>query len=918
VKRDRWLLLAFFLSGAAALGYEILWTRLLSLALGSETLGILGTLAGFFGGLALGSFALHGVAKRSRNPARLFAALETLAAAYALASPYLLHGLARRLPPLLGPAAGDNDTPLALVLSLATALLVLLPATVAMGATLAALVEARRRVAADETEGRGLGRLYGANTFGATLGVLATVHVLLPWLGLETGAATLALVGLAAAALGILWSRGVYPATESESADLPARPHPLAPSPEGEGERRSPRLLYLLLFGTGLAGVGLEVVGVQILAQPLEDTIYTFADILAVYLLGTAAGAWIYGLLAERLARRPARAVTAVLLLAHLASVFLAAFCLRASPWLLARLAPEESGFLRRFLAEFGLAALLFLVPTLLMGALASHLLAQVAARGVGRAYGFNTLGATLSPFLFGLVAIPALGYAGALYLVAWAYLAIFAVAVLAGWEGTPRPAWTWAAPAMTVALTLVAPRSLALVEVQPGWVEVASRETLMGLVRVTEKPEAGTRLLQVNKHFRMGGGSAFGERRMGHIPLLLAPRARTALFLGIATGGTLGAVRDFPLARVDAVEIVPVMLEMLPLFDRINQGIAGDPRVRFHAADARRYVAASPNRYDVIVADLFHPARDGAGTLYSREHFAAVRGHLSPGGLFAQWIPLYQFDARNLKTVVRTFLAVFPEVHSFLGIYNAETPALVLLGRAPRDPADALAIDLDRLEAALRRPIYRDLLMQDARDLLAAYMLDRPALARFGGEGPLNTDLNPRVLFDAPRSAYENRPELRYRSLTALLPYRTAYPTSLVTSRDPRRLSAFRTAAGSYGTALSHYLKGDVLRAAGAPELPPAAREQYLLAYEADPGFVPAGQVLLALAEADPGTAEPLFRRMLARTPDRPRLYLSYLAHLDQIGDKGRAANLRAEIRSRFTRERFQAALADPIAPKG
>jgi spermidine synthase len=908
VKRDRWLLLAFFLSGAAALGYEILWTRLLSLALGNETLGILGTLAGFFGGLALGSFALHETAKRSRHPARLFAALETLAAGYALASPNLLHALARRLPPLLGPAAGDNDTPLALVLSLATALLVLLPATVAMGATLAALVEARRRVAVDETEGRGLGRLYGANTFGATLGVLATVHLLLPRLGLQTGAAVLALVGLAAAALALLWSRGDHPAAEPESI-----------APEGEGERRSPRLLHLLLFGTGLAGVGLEVVGVQILAQPLEDTIYTFADILAVYLLGTAAGAWIYGRLAERLARRPTRTVTALLLLAHLVSVFFAAFCLRASPWLLERLAPDDSGFIPRFTAELGLAALVLLVPTLLMGALASHLLAQVAARGVGRAYGFNTLGATLSPFLFGLAAIPALGYAGALYLAAWTYLAIFGVAVLAGSETQRRPTWIWAAPALAVMLTLAGPRSLALVKIQPGWTEVASRETVMGLVRVTEKPETGDRLLQVNKHFRMGGGAAFGERRMGHIPLLLAPQARSALFLGVATGGTLGAVRDFPLARVDAVEIVPAMLDMLPLFNRINQGVLDDPRVRFHAADARRFVAASPDRYDVIVADLFHPARDGAGSLYSREHFAAVREHLSPGGLFAQWIPLYQFDAHNLKTVVRTFLAVFPEVHSFLGIYNAETPALVLVGRVPRHPGDGLAIDLGRLQAALRRPVYRDLLMQDPRDLLAAYLLDRPALARFAGEGPLNTDLNPRVLFDAPRSAYENRPELRYQSLSALLPFHTDYPAGLVTGRDSGQVANFRSAVASYEKALGHYLRGEVLRAAaGATELPVAAREQYLLAYEADPEFVPAGQILLTLAGADPGSAEPIFRRMLARTPARPRLYLSYLDHLNRIGDQWRAQALKAEIRGRFTRDQFQVALEDPITPRG
>ncbi len=75
-RTDRLLLLAFVLSGTAALGYEILWTRLLSLALGAETLGVLGVLAGFFGGLALGAWVLHRHARSVRRPVRLFILLE--------------------------------------------------------------------------------------------------------------------------------------------------------------------------------------------------------------------------------------------------------------------------------------------------------------------------------------------------------------------------------------------------------------------------------------------------------------------------------------------------------------------------------------------------------------------------------------------------------------------------------------------------------------------------------------------------------------------------------------------------------------------------------------------------------------------------------------------------------------------------
>lgn len=903
MRRDRLLLLAFFLSGAAALGYEILWTRLLSLALGSETLGFLGTLAGFFGGLAIGSFALHARARRSADPARLFAVFETTAALYALASPWLLHALARRLPPLLGPAAGDNNTPLALLLSLGTSTLVLLPATIPMGATLAALVEARRRALAEAAEGTGLGRLYGANTFGATAGVLLSVHLLLPQLGMAAGAGALAALGITSASLALLWRRGLAP-----------RPHE-APSGEDGAESRvhgkgfRSREIYLLLFGTGLAGVGLEVAGVQVLAQPLEDTLYTFSHILAVYLLGTAAGAWIFSHLAERISRRGAREVAAGLLAAHALSVMVAAVVLRLSPHLLDAFAPDDAGLTARMVAELVLAALVFLGPTLLMGALASHLLAQIAGRGVGRAYGCNTLGATLAPFVFGLLGIPLLGYAGAVYLAGWLYLGLFAlVAVGQGWKRS----WTWGPVGAMLVAQILAPWHLVLVEVPEGWRELATRQTLMGLVRVTEligSDQPGARLqrrLQVNQEFRMGGGVAFGERRMGHIPLLLAPEAKSALFLGSSTGGTLGPVRYYPLERIDAVELVPDIVGLMPLFDYLNERVGQDPRVRLHTADARRFVAASRDRYGVVVADLFHPAKDGAGTLYSREHFEEVREHLAPGGLFAQWLPLYQFDEKNLKTVVRTFLAVFPEVHSFLGIYNPETPALVLLGKAD----GKLKIDLDRLQNRLRKPVYQEVLMQDARDFLGAYMLDREALARYAGEGPLNTDLNPRVLFDAPESAYANRRDLAYGSLLSLLPRRTLYPEELVTSRQAAHPASFRRDAARFSRALGHYLQGEVARyAAGEDALVPAeARERYLRAYEAAPEFRPAADLLVALSLMEPEHSEAIYRRMLARTPEQAGLYRAWLGALEETGDRGRYAAVLEEARSRFGAESFPA----------
>ena len=88
------LLAAFFLSGLAALVFELVWTRLLLLAIGTTATAVGVVLGAFMGGMALGS-ALAGRRWVSRlDPVIAFAALEGFVGAYALSSPPILEGIA--------------------------------------------------------------------------------------------------------------------------------------------------------------------------------------------------------------------------------------------------------------------------------------------------------------------------------------------------------------------------------------------------------------------------------------------------------------------------------------------------------------------------------------------------------------------------------------------------------------------------------------------------------------------------------------------------------------------------------------------------------------------------------------------------------------------------------------------------------
>ena len=295
-----------------------------------------------------------------------------------------------------------------------------------------------------------------------------------------------------------------------------------------------------------------------------------------------------------------------------------------------------------------------------------------------------------------------------------------------------------------------------------------------------------------------------------------------------------------------------------------------------------------------MIVADLFHPGRDGAGALYAREHFANVKAHLRAGGLFAQWLPLYQLDDETLRLIVRTFLTEFDEAYAWLGIYNVQTPAVMLLGRAPGPDGGPLYVDVERLTGQLQKPVYADLLMTDPRDLFAGYLLDHDGLVAFAGDGPLNDDMHPRVATIAPRSAYLPDPWRGRDNLAALLAARVAVPASLL-GNAPETMAAQTEA---FARALDLYLRAEAARLEAAADEPPGPRpvaapmnavEAYLQAYEAAPEFTAARGMLYLLARQGQDYAEAIYPRMLAATPEEPRVYQEYLGYLQRIGDQDR-----------------------------
>lgn len=814
------------LSGFAGLGYQIVWTQQSALWLGHEAPAVLAVITAFFAGLSLGALWLSARIERSARPGRWYSACEATLGLWAL----LAGALLPRGSDMLVALIGAQPAPLLQwSMSFAGVLLLLLPATTAMGATLPAM---QRALALHLPAAAIVAPLYAANTAGAVLGVLAVSFWSIPHWGLARSLWICAALSLCCALIWML-------ATPAPAAS--ARVHP----PAARGAPAAPPWPWRLAV-TGLLGIGFEVLVVRVLSQLAEDTVYTFALLLTVYLLGTAGGAAFY----RRLdARRPDQlgdrlfAALAAACLAGTASLWFAADLQR---WLIGALGQRMAAAI---LVEAALAVIAFAPATFVMGAVFSHL-AQQAVRGgrsFGLALGVNTLGCAAAPCLFGLLALPALGPKRALLLVALAYLAL-------GTRRLWRSPTAWATVAVSLLVALFAP-PLAFVDVPFGGRVLHYEDGVMAAVSVVEDADGVARLRIDNRQQEGSSATRRVDSRQAFLPLLLHPAPRDALFLGLGTGITSDAATLDPQLHVDVVELLPEVLRASRLF------VQPSPRRQIITADARRYVRTAGRRYDLIVADNFHPARAGTGSLYTVEHFGAVRRRLQPDGVFCQWLPLHQLDLATLRSIVRSFLAVYPHGWALLASNSLQTPVVGLIARADDGLFDAAALAA-RVRTAAAPLGLNEVGIEDPLALFGNFIAGPSSLAGLASGAALNTDDRPVVAYRAPRITYEPDSEPRDR-LIELLAEVSIEPAELLGGAAgelaPERLSAYWSARDRFIVA-----GRDVPPSRDAAALLAQVRAPLLAVLSLSPDFRPAYQPLLRLAVAIAATDRPAARELL------------------------------------------------------
>jgi spermidine synthase len=958
LRSARWtFFLCYSASGAAALLYEVTWTRVFTLELGHTVAASSAVLAAVMGGLAAGAWLAGRFPPPPHRRLHAYAALEILIALLALAIPFALHAFR----PLLQWAYSDGDAPARFnVVRIALSLTMLgLPAA-AMGATFP-IVAAWLADAAERMRRGGNGQtaadasiLYAMNTAGAAIGAISAGYWLIPAVGLRATSWIGAVLNIAAAA-GALWiARGQIPVITQPAnmtADQPrakaGRRRPASRPPPVVASHRAHALTAAAL--SGFAGLVYEVIWARLLALVIGPTTYAFATMAAVFISGIAIGSAAGARLARRVSQ-PGLWLAATLVATAATAMLGTWIAASRVPLLVAHRVANGSGFGSVLTLEIISVVILILPTSIAMGCTFALALATAApaSASIGsetaRIYAVNSLGAVTGALMAGFVLIPNLGLEGTI--VATGRLLLIAATLLAATLLIERAADTrrWRIP---IAIAVAGCVVLIVAARVPGWdrdlltsgaykypryIKADDLDTILRAGRLEYYKEGAAGTVSVR---RLGGSRALAidgkvdasdaadmltQRLLGVLPVLLHPQPKDILVIGLGSGVTLGsALASSEVQHADVVEISPEVVEASEFFSGVAQNAVHAPGVRLLIGDGRSHLLHSSRRYDVIISEPSNPWMAGVGALFTREFFAAGRARLTPGGIICQWAHTYEISAADLKSIVGTFASVFPQGTMWL-VGGGD---LLMIGTTDDDIESRLSGVITRSGTEAVAAALADVAIAPGTApfvVLSQFAGGPAALASYGSGAPIQTDDRMTLEFSAVRAMYAPSSDDNAAAIRALLsdqppPSRIASILKDADAASWTSRGAAELKANAYGMAFESFRQAAAIDSRSAEALrgasDAAARAQRLDVVRkwleqmaaSDPSNVAARVELshVLAASGDPAAAIAAATDAARIEPDDPRPQEQLASVLADAGDGERLRPLAEHLVERF-----------------
>ncbi|MEM7531938.1 MAG: fused MFS/spermidine synthase [Chloroflexota bacterium] len=749
------LLVLYSLSGISALIFQVTWVRQSTLVFGVSVYAYAAVLAAFMGGTALGSYLLGRRADQVANPLRLYTGLQLGIAITGFVSSLALTALMPLYGQLVQSFAPTSSQ--IVLIRLLFSILLLVPPTFLMGATLPAMARAytgqkRGSVGSD------VGWLYAAETLGAALGCGLTGLFLLRLLGTQETlyvAITLNVI----AAIGAWVVQG-----QLSSASQTISTQKTSKKPQSQSSSARPFVLKFVLWTYALSGfvaLGYEVAWARILAIFTTDAVFSFSIMLTTFLAGLGIGGW----LGARWIQQNQQAGNAIQLrhfglmqlavgLSALLTLFL--FTLLPSLSLESVFGNPTVGNIMLF--EFLIGFIILILPTTFLGILfpiAVSIYTQEQADTIGADLGrlnaFNTFGAVLGSLAVGFILIPRLGLQGTVAGLAVVNLVIGLVTT-----------WIISAPATTKSNKNAPPQdllrermlpqagiALGIVMVMllpdgqyfgfrqgPSEYMVYYSEGVETTVAVFDVPEENFKVSFVNGRIEVPTDpiSMYAFRLLGHLPPILRPDAEKAMMLSFGNGVATGSLDTHRIPHIDAVDLSAQQFEAAEIYWEENYNVLRSPRLNTYVEDGRNFLLQTPHTYDIITTDATHPVNTSSWALFTQEFYEQVDQRLADDGVFMQWLPFHNLIEPDFKTIIRTVQHVFPNTTVW---FSGGSHAFVV---ATREPLTNATLQ-EMLQAADNEFVDDDL--GPIMALGQYWAMDADEVRVYVGEGPLVTDNN-------------------------------------------------------------------------------------------------------------------------------------------------------------------------------
>jgi spermidine synthase/tetratricopeptide (TPR) repeat protein len=467
----------------------------------------------------------------------------------------------------------------------------------------------------------------------------------------------------------------------------------------------------------------------------------------------------------------------------------------------------------------FTTAALCVLPSALGMGAMFPLTMRVFSAGGarVGRdvsiVYTGNTIGSIAGAWLPGFVLMPSFGMQATLHIGIAVNLALAVLLVVAATPGrrlvyATLPALAAACALLYAATVVRSPLTWNLSKMTLGVFRISLAKDVLdeetwgepdllyykdGLSTTVSVERWGRHYsLKNNGKVEASNGDDMPTQIMvASLPLLLHGKGARGLdvaVIGLGSGVTVGAALQFPLRSLEVIELERAVAEASRFFAGVNHleytleryPYVDMPRLRLINDDGRNYLASTHRRYDVIVGEPSNPWLTGVADLFTADHFRIAKRKLRPGGVYCEWVQLYEMSPENVKIIYRTFASQFRHVTVFSAedlssdtiLVGSDSPLALDLEHLRRGFAEpGVAAELERAYVHSPSDLFARVLLADRGEVMRYTQIEErlergrwravPASTNDGPctppscrrvPAPLNTDDNARIEFAAPR----------------------------------------------------------------------------------------------------------------------------------------------------------------------